>query len=89
MTRPGAQLSLSDAAGTLEEVRGASLRVLCVITLFYRARALTPEDTLMEIGLRSSVMAACSCPEFPAARLSVPLRSDPIVTLMQSPGHFL
>lgn len=89
MTRPGAQLSLSDAAGTLEEVRGASLRVLCVITLFYRARALTSEDTLMEIGLHSSVIAACSCPEFRAARQPVPLRSDPIVTLMQSPGPLL
>lgn len=33
MTYLGAQLSLSDAAGTLEEVRGASLRVLGVITL--------------------------------------------------------
>lgn len=65
---------------------GASLRVLYVITLFTGLVRWLPRILWWRLD-SPSVIAACSCPEFPAACLSVPLRSDPIVILIQA--HFL
>lgn len=74
VTCPGPQLSLSDAAGR-EEVRGHVPQGAMCWSRSLFSRALTPEDALTGIGFCSSVIAACSCPEFPVACQPVPLRS--------------
>ena len=63
--------------------------VLTTLSLFYRARALNPEDTL-GVGFCSSLNACLFLPGIPIPLPACSsLRSDPTVTLMQSRGRFL